>query len=501
MNFILQGKPVVTAEEMVRIEKLAYAAGADETEFMKNAGHAVAKAVEAYSLSHKIKHEIYLLLGKGNKAGDAFTAGAELLKDGYAVIAYHLYPLNDCSPLCQKQGKKFKQEGGIIQQIKSEKELLFNSGGIIIDGLLGTGFHGKAEGLEAAVIDAANRSAIPILAIDIPSGLNGSTGEVGSVAIRATQTLSLGLPKLGFFIRDGWNYVGKLASLDFGLASSFIEQAQADYYLINDERLSKALPIMKRTRHKYEAGYVIAVAGSSGMSGAALMACFAALRSGAGIVRLFYPSGMELSGAPLELLKEAWDLKNDQKILTESKRAKALMIGPGMGRSPETKTAIERLLKEIPLPCVMDADALYFLAENPALSLPAHTVLTPHKQEMQRLLGHIELSHATCQHYVEKKKVTLVLKGAPTFVFHPQVKPLIIPHGDPGMATAGTGDVLTGMIGAFLAQGLDTRTAACLSVALHGLAGEQIASRKGSQGMIATDLIQALPSVFQSLKK
>ncbi|HSX04181.1 MAG TPA: NAD(P)H-hydrate dehydratase, partial [Rhabdochlamydiaceae bacterium] len=288
--------------------------------------------------------------------------------------------------------------------------------------------------------------------------------------------------------------------IDFGLPESFVKQADAKYYLIDDHALPKAFPPIKRTRHKYEAGYVIAVAGSPGMAGAALMACFAALRSGAGIVRLFYPSGMELSGAPLELLKEAWDLKHDQKILTESKRAKSFIIGPGVGRSNETKAAIERLLKEISLPCVMDADALYFLAENPKMHLPEKTILTPHKQEMQRLLGDVELTHEACQHYVEKKKVTLVLKGAPTFLFHPKTKPLIIPHGDPGMATAGTGDVLTGIIGGFLAQGLDTHTAAALAVAVHGLAGEFIALRKGSQGMIATDLIKELPNVFKHLK-
>lgn len=497
----LQGKPVVTADEMVRIEKLAYAAGSEEADFMKNAGNGVAKVAKQFIHSHEIKEDIYLLLGKGNKAGDAFTAGTKLLKEGYSVIAYQLYDLSECSPLCQKQGKKFKKEGGTLLQITGEKELHFNKGGLIIDGLLGTGFHGRAEGLIASAIELANASGLPILAIDIPSGVNGSTGEVNSVALRATQTISLGLPKIGFFIRDGWNYTGNLALVDFGLPDIFVQQAKSHYYLIDDDALPKALPPIKRTRHKYEAGYVIAVAGSSGMSGAAIMSCFAALRSGAGIVRLFYPEGMELSGAPLELLKEGWDLKNEKKILKESKRAKSFIIGPGMGRTQETKHAIERLLKEISLPCVMDADALYFLAENPHMDLPKHTVLTPHKEEMKRLLGNSDPTHQACQNYVDKKQVTLVLKGAPTFVFHPQNKPLIIPHGDPGMATAGTGDVLTGIIGGFLAQGLDTYTAASLGVAVHGLAGESVAAKKGSQGMIATDLIKELPSIFKYLRK
>lgn len=500
-DFLLQGLPVVTSDEMVRLEKLAYAEGADEEKFMENAGSGVAEVAEHFSLAYKLKREIYLLVGKGNKGGDAFTAGVKLLKRGFSVIAYHLFPLSECSPLCQKKGKRFKNGGGLIVHVKTKKELQFHQNTLIIDGLLGTGFHGKAEGLFAMTIEVANRSGLPILSIDIPSGVNGNTGEVGSTAIHATETISLGLPKIGFFIKDGWDYAGKLVHVDFGLDPSIIAHAKVEAYLIDHARLAEALPPIKRTRHKYQTGYLLAIAGSPGMSGAALMASWAAFRAGAGIVRLFYPSGMELGDAPLELLKDGWDLKNDAKILLESKRAKAFIVGPGMGRSKETKAALEKLLREIPLPCVMDADALFFLAENPQLQLPVHTIITPHKEEMQRILGKIPLTHEACQHYVDKKKVTLVLKGAPTFVFHPHTKPLIIPFGDPGMATAGTGDVLTGIIGGLLAQGLEMRMAACVGVALHGLAGELCAAKKSSSGMMATDLIKVLPEVFRTLLK
>jgi NAD(P)H-hydrate epimerase len=490
MTFVLQGKPVVTVEEMARLEKLAYDAGIKEIAFMEQAGRGVAQAVIHYVQVYKLKKVVVLLLGKGNKAGDGFTAALELLKEGFQVAAYALYPQEEWSPLCQEQGKKFGAAA-------SAKELHFQGASVIIDALLGTGFHGKAEGEMAACIEAANRSGLPIFSIDLPSGLNGSTGEAQSVAIRATQTVAVGLPKVGLFIQDGWNMAGKVALVDFGLSA----KARASYYLLDDGQIPKALPAIKRTRHKYEAGYLLAVAGSPGMSGAALLACFAALRTGAGIVRLFHPEGMELDGAPLELLKEEWDLENNAQIVQESKRAKALLIGPGMGRSKKSHQAVVHLLQTLSLPCVVDADALFVLAEDPAMRLPPHTVLTPHKQEMARLLGSLPLTHEACQRYAEEKEVTLVLKGAPTFIFHPQEKPLIIPQGDPGMATAGMGDVLTGMIGSFLAQGCDARTAACLGAACHGLAGELVAAHKGSQGMIATDLIQELPCLFQFLRK
>lgn len=499
-DFLLQGLPIVTSDEMVRLEKLSYAKGALEEEFMTNAGRGVADAAEAFILKHKLKRNIYLLIGKGNKGGDAFTAGTFLLEKGFSVIAYCLFPQEECSSLNQSRGKQFKNSGGLMIQTRSEADFQFQEGSLILDGLLGTGFHGKVEGVLALAIKAANHSKLPILAIDIPSGVSGNTGAVESSAIQATKTLYLGLPKWGFFVGQGWNYAGRLSPIDFGLAESFIKQALPQAYLINFRQLADALPLIKRTRHKYEAGYLLCIAGSIGMSGAAIMAAWAALRAGAGIVRLFHPEGMELSGAPLELLEEKWDLKDPQKILVEAKRAKAFIIGPGIGRAKETEEAAKKLLKEIQLPCVLDADLLYFLAQDPKMQLPLQSILTPHKEEMKRLLGGGEPTLDHCQNYVEKKKVTLVLKGAPTFVLHPESKPIVIPFGDPGMATAGSGDVLTGIIGALLAQGMKTRAAAVVGVALHGLAGQSVAAQKNSRGLMATDLINELPTIYKSLK-
>lgn len=486
---------VVTSEEMARIEKLAYATGASELEFMEKAGAGVAACTEKFITSHHLEKRVTLLVGKGNNGGDALAAGKILVKQGFLVTAKMVFPEDACSPLSQQQCTAYKSAGG-----KFSDELA----GVILDGLTGTGFRGKAEGALLQAIEEANASKLPILAIDIPSGVNGTTGEVGSSAIFATETLYLGLPKLGFFVQEGWNHVGKLKQVDFGLEQKFLDAATSGYMIPDIEQL----PPIVRNRHKYEAGYVVAVAGSHGFSGAAFLACLATLRAGAGIVRLFFAEGMEneLAGAPYEIVKEEIDpVRGYLRILEEGQRAKAFLIGPGMGRNPQTEKLLKNLLGRLEKPCVLDADALYFLAENPKWDLPEKAILTPHKKEAERLLGlsspcsEQEL-HKLCQAYADERNITLLLKGAPTFIFHPRKAPSISTHGDPGMATAGTGDVLTGILAALLAQGMEPDAASRLGATLHGMAGELAASHMSSYSLIASDLIEALPDAFFCLQ-
>lgn len=499
----LEGLKVVTAKEMARIEALAYADGASEQTFMENAGDAIAKAAENFIEIHFLSKTATLLVGKWNNGGDAYAAGAKLLERGYQVIAWHLYDLESCSPLCKIMYERFRSSGGIIRHAQQHQPFSFESEGILLDGLVGTGFHGKAEGILALAIDCANRSQLPILAIDIPSGVNGNTGEVETVAIHATETIFLGLPKSGFFLKGGWDHVGKLRYASFGLGEKYVAEAKPIAFLLDEENISQLLPPIKRTRHKYQAGYVIAIAGSPGMPGAALLASFAALRAGAGIVRLFHPVGMEgeLSGAPFELIRQGWDGKNLKWIEEQLKRAKTMLIGPGIGRTKQAEHMFKNLLSVVELPMVIDADALFFFSQNLTWKLPEHSVLTPHRGEMELLLSSFKKENndalEVCQAFAEEKKLTLVLKGAPNFLFHPGIPPLVIGRGDPGMATAGSGDVLTGMIAALIAQGLDSRTGTALAVYLHGVAGEIAADHLTSYCMTASDLIDFLPDAFK----
>jgi len=478
---MFEGTKVVTADEMLRIEQLAYAQGFSDGDFMEQAGVAISRFIEKNYPSKRV----VILAGKGNNGGDAYTAGIHLLDKGFSVQAIRVFPLEGSSPLCIQQHDRFVAKGG-----KVHEESAFPESGVILDGLVGTGFKGKAEGVLAGVIEEANQSGLPIVAIDIPSGISGNTGE-GKIAIEAKETVYLGLPKIGFYIGNGWNHVGHLIPADFGLPSHFLAQAKVEAYLPDLKKIH--LPPIVRNRHKYQTGYVIGIAGSETMPGAAFLSALSALRSGAGLVRLFHLPGMSGCGAPWEVIREKLDPK---RVMEECGRASAAFVGPGLGRTKEVKKLLAPLLGKLPHPTVVDADALFHMAEPPQMDLPAKTILTPHHQEMSRLLGGAHPSLAACQKFADEIHVTVVLKGGPTLIFHPHTKPLIVSRGDPGMATAGTGDVLTGVITALLSQQLEPRMAATLGAYLHAVAGEKAVAARSPYSLIASDIIEALAEVF-----
>ena len=284
---MIEGLKVVTAHEMARIEGLAYAKGVLEVDYMENAGESIADHVEHFVDLHGLDRQVTLLVGKGNNGGELMLQEESSSKRDFLSSPIIFTPSKAAGPLCKQMCEKFKSKGGEILFVHSEDGFSFEPKGLILDGLVGTGFKGAAEGALAKIIEAANQSKHPIIAIDIPSGVCGNTGSVGSVAIEATMTIYLGLPKLGFFIGNGWDHVGELVYASFGLAQEYIDQAKSSAYLVNLNSLGSLMPKVKRTRHKYEAGYVLGIAGSPGMPGAALLSSFAALKSGAGIVRLF----------------------------------------------------------------------------------------------------------------------------------------------------------------------------------------------------------------------
>ena len=287
-----------------------------------------------------------------------------------------------------------------------------------------------------------DQSGLPILAIDIPSGLNGSTGTVDGAAVMAQMTMAMGLPKIGFFLQDGWNYVGELYIGDFGLPPEFAECAKEAATMPCWREMHHLLPKPKRNRHKYQTGCVVGYAGSPQFSGAAKLASLAALRGGAGIVKLFFPPDAEayMMDAPYEIIRMPWTKSAWNEALL---KANSVFAGPEIGRTEETKRWLKTILSNLHLPIVLDADALL-----PGLSFLKSSICTPHRKEMIRLLGKENLDEEKllkeCQRFCEEKMTILVLKGAPTWIFSPQRKPSIIAHGDPGMATAGSGDVLTG---------------------------------------------------------
>jgi NAD(P)H-hydrate epimerase len=471
--------PVVIAQEMARIEQMAVDEGCSEEKFMAEAGRKVALAALEWIEREKIPKRVVLLIGKGNNGGDAFAAGIELLEEGVRVEALALYEPKDCSELNRKFRDRFLKRRGAIGAVSYEEA------GLIVDGFLGTGFKGKVDPKMGAEIERANGSGKPILAIDIPSGLDGTSGEVRGPCIRASETIALGLPKAGFFLRGGWNHVGRLRIEDFGLPKKFVEKGECFGWIPDLAKLK--MPPMARNRHKYQAGYVVGLGGSEVFRGAPKMAGMAALRTGAGIVRIFHKE--EIGEAPLELICQKW---SEKEWRAELKRAQAAFIGPGMGK--------KAMRWSVDLPVVLDADAI-----QEDMDVPKRAILTPHRGEALRLLGLKkdtleEDLLARCQKWAVRKGAILVLKGAPTFIFSTGRPPVIVPHGDPGMATAGSGDVLTGILAGLLAQKMGCFEAAVLGVSLHALAGEEAAKEMTSYGLTASDLIAFLPKAIQKIR-
>lgn len=494
---------VVSAAQMAGMESRAYAQGCDETQFMEEAGLGIFRFVKERA------SEVILLCGKGNNGGDAYVAGYHLLTKGISVRAIQVGSSEECSPLNIKNRERFAAEGGSIVEVHGEEVLDFSTKterAVILDGLFGTGFKGTPREPYASVIEQANASGLPIVAVDIPSGLNGDTGSVSGAAIKAKITIFLGLPKKGFFLDQGWNHIGKLVAVDFGLPKKIVDEEAVRLRMFTEDDFPPLMPSIQANRHKYQAGYVVGLAGSPGMPGAANLSSTSALRGGAGIVRLLYPRGMEaeLSASLYELVKKPYDYDDIDPVIEQLNQAAAVFIGPGLGVNDQTRGLLTQVLAKLTVPAVVDADALTIIAEL-NLPLPANVVLTPHLGEMRRLLHSSEKTNVdeafleVCQQYVDSQQVTLVLKGGPSFVLRPSEEIVVVPYGDPGMATAGSGDVLTGLTAALLAQKLTPGAAAMVAVFIHAYAGECAAARKTSYCMIASDIIKNFPNVFTLL--
>lgn len=499
---MIKKSPVVLASEMSRIEKLACSEGCNEEDFMEKAGRSIADHAELFIKENGGSSSVTLLTGKGNNAGDTYLVGMHLLQRGFLVEAFSVYPEDSCGLLCKKQQLRFQKAGGQIHFVEDINSVHFPKEGVILDGLVGTGFKDKAEGELAEAIIWANKSKLPILAVDIPSGLSGDTGRVDSVAIQATSTVYLEFPKIGFFLEQGWDHVGALLKGAFDLPLKYREEIRPEAFLVEPPLLGDFLLAPRRARNKYEAGYVIVLAGSYLMPGAGALSSYATLRSGAGIVRWFYPAGIEnmIAGAPFEVIKCPLESSLDP-LFEEMKRARALIVGPGMGRDKESYKKIKKVLSKCSIPSVIDADALFFLSKKPSFVLPANSLLTPHTGEMKRLLDSHSLKGdllSACQSYVTKKNTTLLLKGAPNFLFSPGNLPSILPFGNPGMATAGSGDVLTGVLAALLSQKLNPIDATILGCYLHGKAGDLAAEDLTVFCLTASDILAYLPKAFAS---
>ncbi len=487
---------------------------------MENAGRQVVEVIKGV-LGDVRGKVVTIFIGKGNNGGDGLVAARHLLNIGTEVKVLSLFNADEIGgdagmnlEIWRKMEQKiyYLHQGDAINIVK----LVLMNTELIVDAIYGTGFRGKISEKTGRVIEVLNDSGKPIVAVDIPSGLEADTGRVNGPCIRADHTVTFGLPKLGLFLEPGADYAGQLTVADISIPSILVERTAPRRYLITSELVREWLPSRPSSAHKGSFGRVLIVAGSRGMTGAACLAGEGALRAGAGLVTVAVPETLhdimeskltEVMTVPLpDTGKGTLSKGARQRILSLLKGMDVLAIGPGLSQVQEVVTLIRELLPSVGVPCLLDADALNALsgAGDILSKAQAPVVITPHPGEMARLLG-LTVKEIQDDRLGAARKasttwnVVSLLKGARTVVASPDGAVYINPTGNPGMATGGSGDVLTGVIAGLLAQGLEPEPAAAAGAYIHGLAGDLAAREKGMTGMIAGDILAALPSAYKKL--
>jgi NAD(P)H-hydrate epimerase len=469
---------------------------------MERAGEGLARVIS----EHVPAGRIAVVCGKGNNGGDGLVAARLLRQAGRDVEVLLLWEPQWLSE--DARAMLAKLPGGAHGGYDAAR--LEKAHGLV-DALLGTGSTGAPKDPVASVIEDLNAARAKVVAADIPSGVDASTGEVAGAAVRAVATATFHRAKPGLWIAPGKSYAGAVSVIDIGIPSG--APAEADAGLISAGVL-RDMPRRGVDSTKFTSGNVVVVGGSRGLTGAPCMSALAAMRAGAGYVTVAAPASLELSFTVRLLEAMLAGLPEDdgalspeavQPALKAIKRADAVVLGPGLGRTEGAQELARELVQRIDVPLVIDADGLNALAGR--LEELRHrrwpTVLTPHAGELGRLLDvdSSEVTRARLQHAREaaaRAKALVVLKGDDTLVAAPSGRIAISRGAAPGLATAGTGDVLAGVTGAMLAKGLSSASAACAAVYAHLRAGQLAAAPHGPDGMIASDVIAALPAALSA---
>ena len=505
---------ILTAEQMREADRRTIdELGIPGVVLMENAGRAVvSELLQRYQ--HLAPGPVLILCGKGNNGGDGLVVARTLLQHGWQVttvlLADEAAVGGDARlylDILQRLGPQLEFAADLtgVESILAR----FPQPALIVDALFGTGLSSSISGLHAFVIAWMNRSLAPKIAIDIPSGLDATSGAILGSAVCADLTVTLAAAKLGQIIYPGVACCGELVVAEIGIPQALLDELAAGI-LLDDNEVRQLLPLRPEAGHKGTFGHLLLVAGSRGKSGAAVLAAEAALRAGAGLVTVAAPASLqttlaikltEAMTAPLDEVDGALAGAALAQIVALWQDKKVLALGPGLGRSAVTAALVRQVIQDCPLPLVLDADALFALAGHGGV-LAARpvgtTILTPHPGEMAYLLGvsiaEIEADRVgTARRFAEEHGVVLVLKGARTIIAAPDGGILINPTGHAGMATGGMGDLLTGIIAALLCQGAPPLAAAAAAVWLHGRSGDRLRPRIGDAGLLASDLLAEIP--------
>ncbi|MCO4818174.1 MAG: NAD(P)H-hydrate dehydratase [Bacteroidetes bacterium] len=461
------------------------------------------------SCSSWIKHkfstseQIAVICGTGNNGGDGLVIARLLLESGYAVDTFVVDTGNSKSTEFIENLKRVPQ----VHHISStDLDFGFNVYTLLIDCLFGIGLNRKTEGIAAEVINKMNSSQAPILSIDMPSGLfvEDNSSNAGSI-VKANMCLSLQLPKLSLLLPENQEYVGDFCLVPIGLDESYIKQQPTDNIYIDHEYVRPLYLPRTKYAHKGDFGHALLAVGSSGKMGAAVLTVQACARAGAGLVTAYVPKkGEQILQTSIP---EAMVLTSaEANILTDAVHVegRTVGVGPGIGQHPETERFLQYLLRDTSTPMVIDADAINILANNKVWIryIPDGSILTPHPKELERLIGPWKNDmdkFARVKLFCKNNDVLVVIKGAHTAIVDSVNTIYFNSTGNPGMATGGSGDVLTGIITGLLTQGYSSSHAAIVGVYVHGLAGDLASAEMGHDALLASDIIRHMGNAFKSL--
>jgi len=509
-------KPVLKAHEMRNIDSYTIKdVGIPGAVLMERAALSVVDEVGDLLNGFRGK-KIVVFCGSGNNGGDGFAASRELLIKGSEVIIYVCTKKEKISGDARLNLDVLEKQKFKPKYIQSTDEISGDdlACDVIIDALLGTGIEGAVRGLYKEVIDIINATGVPVIAVDIASGLNCDTGAYEGACIKAERTVTMAAYKRAHVISPGREMSGRVIVADIGFPPGAFKRENIRVNLIERSDVKRLFPKRERTFHKGDAGKLFILSGSVGMTGAAALLSLASLRIGAGLAVLGIPKSLntileakltEVMTYPLpETLYKSFSQKGKKKILEMTDWADVIAIGPGISRKEETLKLIVDLLKVVEKPIVLDADGIFpFHAHKEVLkNSKADLIITPHHGELAHLIGEkIETLEkdriGIAMQVAQELELTLLLKGSPTLIATSDGDCFISDSGNPGMASGGSGDVLTGMIGGLAAQGLNCAHAGLCAAYIHGIAGDLAARKFGEPGLIAGDILDCIPDATQ----
>ncbi len=496
---------IVTTSQMRELDRSAIASGISGLTLMERAGFAVAHATIPF-LKMRDSRSAFVFAGKGHNGGDAFVVARHLASAGcepLLVLACRRAELTGDALTHYQQlshGVTVIEQPDTVELRSMARE---RAPSVVVDGLLGTGLVGAVREPYGSLIHFINELGAPVVAIDLPSGLDSDSGEVCGCCVRADVTVTMGLPKTGLLRGQALDWVGRLEAADIGFPAELVGAIRTEAELITMGEVAALIPPRPRICHKGDFGHVLVIAGSEGYTGAPVLTAHAAARSGAGLVtlavpRVVYP--MIAATCPPDIMPRPLD------TILSCDGFNALVIGPGLGQSEVARTIVRDTIQRLTIPAVVDADALNLMAGDLTVlgQIKTPLILTPHPGEMSRLTGEtVSQINAdrwkAAREFCGRYQTILVLKGAGTVVAGSTDSVWINVTGNPGMARGGMGDVLSGMIGGLLARGLKPFDAARAGVYLHGAAGDLVRDRLGEEAMLASDLIALIPEAFQRL--